>query len=208
MESAFEYFTTISICICSQFALKLAFYATDTLRFREYTLLRNGWMREQRICIHILTIIIHFQMRLCAPFFRVFHCCCFCCCVSSMCYSTVFFCCSALVVREIGCVFFTARFLARFNFRAHAIFPIDKKCIQIATANINRCPFLFFVWYFMCEREGGRQSEKERANDYGNSRSCVIWIWKRKIVKMWWLEESECARERRTKQKKEALRMS
>lgn len=32
-KSALEYFTTISISICSQFALKLAFYATDTLRF-------------------------------------------------------------------------------------------------------------------------------------------------------------------------------
>lgn len=67
-------FTTISICVCSQFALKLAFYATDTLRFRV-----SQW-RGDHICIHILTIIIRFRMRLCTHFLLTLHCC-----VSSMC---------------------------------------------------------------------------------------------------------------------------
>lgn len=153
------FFATISICICSSFALKLAFYATDTFAFlkkekNEFAIsflscrnevCRNGAEWETLSiclwCIYInilfLCIIIHFQMRLCAA--RSY----------AHAIQSVFFtliwsvsvCLSICICSIASFAIVFIRFLWSFEIYLMPFSPVNKECIQIATVNNNRCPF-------------------------------------------------------------------
>lgn len=118
-KRAFEYFTTISICICSQFALKLAFYATDT--FTLHRLLYSKCFRDMKSKLHLHTYSHHYY-----PFSNAI-----------MCPFSFFLCIFFCVLFFIGSVFF-------FFLIVEFMLDIDKKCIQIAMANINRLALFLF----------------------------------------------------------------